>query len=224
MAWLVELLLPSRCVSCGSSATVLCERCLRGLRRLGPPSCGLCGAPTVWQVARCRECSGRRLAFASARAAVAYTGPARSLVSAWKEHGLRRAASLAATLVVDTVEAPAADVITYVPADPTRLLLRGHHPPERLAQELGRRWSLPVAELLGRGRGSPARRQTELGRAERRTNVRGAFAAAAAAVPPRLVLVDDVYTTGATASSAAGALTRAGAHRVDVVTFARTCR
>ena len=105
--------------------------------------CGRCGAPTLWPVERCRECAGRRLAFRRARAAVAYSGAARDLLAAWKEHGLRRAAIVAAELVVEQLEAPAADVITYIPPDPARLLVRGHHPAERLARELAGRWCLP---------------------------------------------------------------------------------
>lgn len=222
-AWLLELLFPSRCVACGASADVLCARCRASLRRIGSPCCARCGAPTLWPVARCRECSGRRIAFSSARAAVAYAGPARSLVAAWKEHGLRRAGVLAAELVAGAVPRPAADVIAYIPPDPHRRLLRGEHPAERLARELGERWSLEVATLLRRVPGHPAARQASLARTERLRNARGAYAATGPA-PARVLLVDDVFTTGATADAAASALRSAGTRTVDVVTFARTTR
>jgi predicted amidophosphoribosyltransferase len=186
-----------------------------------PPSCSRCGAPTVWPVDRCRECSGRRLGFTTARAAVAYAGAARALVAAWKEHGLRRAAPLAAELVTEVVARPAADVITYIPADPERLLRRGYHPAERLAGSLGDLWGIEVTSLLVRT--GSRERQAALSRTERLRNTRDAFLAVAAA-PPRVLLVDDVYTTGATAAAGATALRRAGAGRVDVVTFARTVR
>jgi len=176
----------------------------------------------VWPVDRCRECAGRRLAFASARAAVAYTGPARQLLAAWKEHGLRRAAAFAADLVADALPPPVADVVTAVPPDPGRLLRRGYHPAGRLARELSSRWDVAGAQLLVR-RDAGASRQTDLPRAERVRNVREAFVAVTAP-PPRVLLVDDVYTTGATVAAAAAALVRAGAGRVDVVTFARTVR
>ncbi len=169
----------------------------------------------------CRECARRRLAFTRARAAVAYTGPARALVRAWKEHGLRRVSVLTAELVAAHVERPAADVITPIPPDPVRQLRRGQHPAEGLAAELGRRWELAPAALLAR-RG-PRARQTGLGFEERRRNIRGAFAGAPGC-PERVVLVDDVYTTGATASAAAAALRTAGAREVIVVTFARATR
>jgi ComF family protein len=204
----------------------MCRICRSHLRVLATPRCARCGAPTAWPVERCRECAGRRLAFASARAAVAYAGPARPLVHAWKERGLRRAAVLAGNLVVAHVERPQADVIVPIPADAARQLRRGDHPAERLARELARHWSLEEAALLARTRHGSRQtgfRQTGLGRAERRANVRGAFVATGS-VQPTVILVDDVYTTGATAGAAAAALRLGGASLVHVVSFARTVR
>jgi predicted amidophosphoribosyltransferase len=143
-------------------------------------------------------------------------------VRAWKERGLRPVATLAAELVAAHVEPPTADVITYIPADPIRQLSRGHHPAGRLARELGARWELETVALLRR-KGS-VRRQTGLPLAERRRNVRDAFAAADATPSGRVLLVDDVYTTGATVDAAARVLRSAGASRVEVVTFARAVR
>jgi predicted amidophosphoribosyltransferase len=174
----------------------------------------------VWPVARCRECAGHRLAFASARAAVEYDVAVRAVVSAWKERGLRGLAPLAAALVAEVVPPPSVQLIAFVPPDGDRSLARGHHPPERLAHGLGRLWRLPVASVLRRTR--PLRRQRGLPRDERRRNVRGAFRAEP--VRGRLVLVDDVYTTGSTVGAAASALRAAGATSVDVVTFARAVR
>lgn len=187
--------------------------------RLEPPLCARCGAPTAWPVERCRECAGRRLAFATARAAVAYDEAARRFVHAWKERGLRRLAVEAAELVVERLPPPTADALTFVPADRDRRLERGHNPAERLARELAARWELPCLPLLERTRGG---RQRGSSAAERRA-VRGAFRPRAGA-PRRVVLVNDVYTTGATAAAAASALRRAGAGHVEVVAFARTPR
>ena len=131
-----------------------------------------------------------------------YVGPVRPFMGAWKERGLRRAADLAAELVALRVPMPVADVVTPVPPDAVRQLARGRHPAVELSTALGARWSLETADLLTRTGG--ARRQTGLGRAGRAGNVRGAFSVRGG-VPARVVLVDDVYTTGATASAAANA-------------------
>lgn len=218
---LLDLVFPRRCVVCGGAGQALCPSCSDGLRRLGEPRCERCGAPTVWPVERCRECSGRRIAFATARSAVAYEDAARLLVAAWKERGLRKLAALAAELVCEVVPRPRSYTLTFVPADPNRRLDRGHNPAERLAIEIGAHWELPVAPLLARRHGVAPQRGLPL--AERRRNVRGVFQGTGKA-PGTVVLVDDVYTTGATVSAAATALRKAGARRVDVVTFARAVR
>jgi predicted amidophosphoribosyltransferase len=157
----------------------------------------------------------------SARAAVAYDGTVRALVGAWKERGLRRLAVLAADLVVEAVPRPEAAALCFVPPDGDRSLWRGHHPAERLACELSCHWELPVEPLLRRLRSTPRQRGLQL--VDRRRNVADAFAPAGRAAP-RVALVDDVYTSGATAAAAASALRKAGARRVEVVTFARAIR
>jgi predicted amidophosphoribosyltransferase len=217
---LLGLLLPQRCAVCASSGSALCRPCRSGLRRLRSPLCARCGAPTAWPVERCRECGGRRLAFATARAAVLYDRGARSIVAAWKERGIRVLAETAADLVCETVPMPGVEGLVFIPADGERMLRRGHNPSRELALELGRRWGLPVGDVLMRGR--RAGRQRGLSRVERRRNVAGAFRARRGPMPRSLCVVDDVYTTGATGSAAASALRAAGAREVHVVTLART--
>ena len=216
---MLDLLLPQRCVVCGCGGRQLCTGCREELQRIEPPLCARCGAPTAWPVERCRECAGRRLAFASARAAVGYDAAARRLVHAWKERGLRRLAAETAQLVAERLPAPEVEALTFVPADRGRRLERGHNPAERLALELAALWELPCLPLLERTRGG---RQRGSSAVERRT-VRGAFRATGAA-PRRVAVIDDVYTTGATAAAAASALRAAGARRVETVAFARALR
>ena len=217
----LELLFPQRCVVCRMPGRIACESCLGRLRRIRPPLCARCGAPTAWPVRRCAECSGRRLAFASARAAVVHDESARALVGAWKHRSLRRLAGPAAAVVAEALEPPPdGAALVPVPPDPERVLERAHHPAEALARELGAHWGLPLEPLLTRPHARP---QRGLSRVERRRNV-ATVRAGAARAPPRLVLVDDVYTTGATVSAAASALRRAGAREVHVVTFSRAIR
>jgi len=216
----LDLLLPQRCVACGHGGALLCGDCRGALHRLDGVGCDRCGAPTAWPVRRCRECAGRRIAFAHARAAVAYDRRIRKLVRGWKEHGLRTLGALAADLVVEVVPRPEVAAVAWVPPSRDRVLRRGHSTSEQLARELAVRWSLEPLDALARVRDPPPQRRLDL--RERRRNVSGAFRARAS--PARVCLVDDVYTTGATASAAATALRAGGARTVVVVTFARTLR
>ena len=170
---------------------------------------------------QCAECAGRRLAFVRARAAVEYDEPVRRVVAAWKERGLRRLAGWAAAVMAEAVPRPDAACLLHIPGDPDRRLERGHHAAERLARELAGAWELPVEPILRREAGS--QRQRGLSRTERRRNIADAFSTVGR-VPAQVCLVDDVYTTGATVNAAASTLRKAGAKRVEVVTFARTIR
>jgi competence protein ComFC len=216
---MLDLLLPQRCVVCGCGGRQLCAGCRDELPRIEPPLCARCGAPTAWPVERCRECAGRRLGFASARAAVGYDDAARGLVHAWKERGLRRLAGEVARLVAERLPPPDVDALTFVPSDRGRRLERGHNPAERLARELAALWEIPCEPLLERTRGG---RQRGSSAVERRS-VRGSFRATARA-PRKVAVIDDVYTTGATAAAAATALRAAGARRVEAIAFARALR
>ena len=216
----LDVLLPERCAVCGRGEKVVCGACTARLTFLRGPLCARCGAPTAWPVERCAECAGRRLAFATARAAVAYEGVARTLVAAWKERGLRTLATIFADLVAETVARPRADCLSFVPGERDRSLWRGQNASQALAEELAARWELEPSPLLSRTRATP--RQRGLSRPARRLNVRNAFTAAAS--PAAVALVDDVYTTGATVSAAATELRRAGARTIHVVTFARAAR
>ena len=150
-----------------------------------------------------------------------YDDAARRLVSAWKERGQRHLARIAAAIVAEAFARPAVAALAFVPADRDRSLERGHRPAESLARELAREWRLPVEPLVRRARSVDPQRG--LGLKERRRNVAGAFAPARDS-PARVCLVDDVYTSGATAAAAASALRKGGARRVEVVTFARAIR
>lgn len=150
-----------------------------------------------------------------------YDERARAFVREWKEHGRRRLAREAALLVGESVPRPDAHALVFVPGDPERAWNRGDVPPRGLARELGRLWELPVADPLRRA--GVLERQRGLSLADRRRNVRGSVVARSTS-PEAVCLVDDVYTSGATADACAAALRRAGAKRVDVVTLARAVR
>jgi len=128
---------------------------------------------------------------------------------------------VAAALIVEGLPRPDVDIVTFVPGDRDRGLKRGHAPAATLARGLAAAWSIPLEPLLGRRPG--VGRQRDLPRAERRANVARAFSARGDA-PARVCLVDDIYTTGSTATACATELRRAGARHVDVICFARAVR
>jgi predicted amidophosphoribosyltransferase len=217
----LDLVLPERCAICDLPGHALCGGCRRALTKLVPPVCERCGAPGPWPVRRCAECSGRRLGFVAARSAIVYDERARALVRAWKERGRRGLAREAAGLVSGVVPRPPVECLVPVPGDAERAWRRGEVPPRTLAVELGRLWELPVLDVLERTRVLP--RQRGLSLDERRRNVRDSVVARAG-VPGAVCVVDDVYTSGATADACARALRRSGARRVDVITVARAVR
>jgi predicted amidophosphoribosyltransferase len=215
------VLLPSRCAVCDRVGLSVCDGCDGLLRSLGTTGCAKCGAPGPWPVARCAECAGRRLSFEAARAAIVYDERARALVLAWKEGGRRDLAAWAAGRIVSGIGRPPVDALVAVPGDRDRTLRRGHVTSVGLARELARRWDLPAVSCLAR---RPAgERQRGLTREQRSANIRDAFVVRGR-VPRALCLVDDVYTTGATAGACSRALGRVGVHSIWVVTLARVVR
>lgn len=222
MSELVALVVPPRCAAClapGRRATdVLCAACRRALAWLPAQRCHRCALP----LARCRSgrCPARAAPFSAAWAAVAYEGVAREVLHALKFAAARPLADvMAAQLAAGAPPAMLTGTVVAVPAHPGRRRARGFDPAELLARALARRADLPLERALRRAGG--AARQLGAPRHLRRAPGRLAIMAAGRA-PARVVLVDDVHTTGATLAASAGALLAAGAERVAAVTWART--
>ena len=243
---LLDLVFPRRCVVCRRPGGWLCKECAAELRPLPADRCRRCGAPLRRagrpvrparsggqgrHMPACHECAGRDRAFASASAAFCYTGPARALVTACKFRALRSLADELATraapaFAVTAAQAGAGAVVASVPAHRDHRLDRGFDLAESLARRLAAGAGLTYAPLLRRVRHGS--RQSGLDKASRAANVHHAFALREDGLRvgtrlKRVIIIDDVYTTGETLNQCAQALAHA-ALDPHVFTFARTVR
>lgn len=231
----IDTVLPPRCLRCGATVEAvgaLCPDCWAAMAFLGPPHCACCGYPFEFDMglaALCAACARERPPYGRARAVLRYDDASRDLVLAFK-HADRTdgAPAYGAWLARAGAELVAeADIVAAVPLHWTRLFVRRYNQAALLALAVARQAGLPaVPDLLVRRRRTPS--QGRLSAAGRARNVAGAFAInprrKAMVSGRRILLVDDVQTTGATVESCARVLLRGGAAVVDVLTLARVVR
>lgn len=216
---LAELLFPTRCAGCELPGAVLCDRCREELPRVDPVgACPRCGAPFGHLV--CTECWSREWAFEAALAFGSLDAPLARAVVLHKDAGERRLAEVFGALLAEQVVTawPGwTQCVTYVPATKAALQRRGFDHGRNIALSLAAELGVPLNDILQR---SAARDQRSLGRAERAANAAGTFRAIGEP-PARVLLTDDVFTTGATLDAAAAVLLGAGAEAVRVTAVAR---
>ena len=224
LAGVERWLLPPACLLCQSPVpprqgdALVCELCRSRWEPVAGPVCARCGQPAFGEL-ECRLCAAWPAGLTRVRSAVWLRGSARHAVHLLKYEGWWRVAEALAEAMRALEPLTGRVCLIPIPLGARRLRERGYNQSERLAGAIAERVDGVVrADLLRRTRDT--RTQTALTPEAREANVAGAFEAIGRP-PACVVLVDDVFTTGATLCAAAIALRAAGAERVEAVTFAR---
>lgn len=226
----LEALSPTRCASCERPGELLCAACRDRVVRIDPATaCPRCGAPFGSML--CTECDASSpSALGCCLAACVFDGPPSRLVRAYKDGGERRLAPLIAGYLAEAVRAaPAAaprafgslarvEAVTFVPVTAEAFARRGFDHMEQVARDCAEQLGLPLLDtMVKHGRAD----QRRLNRADRLQQAGGAYEVVVPVAGTRLLVLDDVITTGATLQAAASALVAAGAQRVDAAALAR---
>lgn len=230
---LLDFVFPPLCHVCRSfipdaGSLHICPDCLAGMGEVPEPACTVCGIPFqgVGESHACGACLLDPPSYEAARGALIYDGPAREMIHRLKynyqTHLRRPLALLTASRLAYFAGKWQPDMLVPVPLHVKRLHRRGFNQAVLLGDVLSKEWGVPLKRrAMQRIRWTEP--QINLSAAERRDNVKGAFAVAepALVVGQRVVLVDDVLTTGSTVEECSRVLLKAGAARVVVVTVAR---
>jgi ComF family protein len=220
----LDLLFPPECALCTAPGALICCSCLQALPAAGGRRCARCWMPMGAGAASasvCRHCGDAPPAFTSLRAAFTMEGGARRLVHLLKYDALTSLAGPMAPAMAAAATAPV-DVVVPVPLHRGRQRARGYNQAALLARGIARAAGVPADASAARRTRATAPLVKAMSREERRAIVRGAFAANPARVDGlRVLLVDDVATTGATLDACATALLHSGAREVHCLTWAR---
>jgi len=223
----VDLIFPPTCASCGAAGHRICPHCAQLVIPTPVTICQRCGRVQETAVEQCASCADvSAFPLRRVRAAALHMTPLREWIHLLKYEGRRDLAPLLARYMVAAFDgpdwadvAPRLDAVAPVPLHAERLRERGYNQAELLAAGLCRQRHLPLrTDLLQREK--LTRSQVGLNAAERRANVESAFTASPACRGLRLLLIDDVYTTGATLGACASAALAAGAAEVYALTLA----
>lgn len=225
-----DFISPPICPCCREELCIgpghLCENCERLLPLLPEKRCPGCGGPNSGYLALCNDCidveGGRP--WRQAASALPFTGIARKLIHLYKFRNCLAVAPFLSERMCEAWNTYCADcqidAITYIPLHFTRYFTRGYNQSEILADMLAKRLSIPKIRALRRRRRTS--QQARLGLKSRMANMAGAFSADEKGIAgKRILLVDDVFTTGTTFTAATKALQKAGAAEVYVLSAAR---
>ena len=220
-----EALFPGRCLLCGAWLTgvpqddaPVCDCCRHGLEWIREPRCERCGIELISERTTCMRCRGRQFAFLSNVSLFSYTGRARRLATCLKFEGRARLAPWFAGVAAAAMrERGWTSDLVPVPSRPDR---KGPDAVELVARALERRHGFTIHRLLART-GGP--QQKTLDYHQRKANLVGRIRLdgghGSGVVPPRAVVLDDVFTTGATIDACARVLREAGCNEVRTLTL-----
>ena len=214
---LIELLAPATCVGCANEGDWLCSNCQTDSIIVPAPACYRCEklTPDGATCNGCSEADGLR----QVTSAAVYRGSAKELIRILKFKRGRSAAGVAARLILQQLPAGLdVDMVTAVPISPSRYRERGYNQSELIAKIIARQIGRPYRPALMR---STSAHQVGRGRNERLEAIRGSFQSIRAVDGQRILVIDDVLTTGATLAECAAVLSAAGASCVQGATVAR---
>ncbi len=213
---ILSIIAPENCIVCGTEGRVICYPCLIETESL-PSVCYICLRATADNI----PCQKHATKYSPQHVwqLYSYTGSIKQLLWKYKFEQKRSACVMMAKVFDEQLPYLDQCVVTWVPTDPRRLRQRGFDHAKLLAIELAKKRNLTYCDLLKRNRHSM---QHGLTREQRLQNINGLYSADQRSNGQKILLVDDIITTGATISECSRQLHKAGASSVDVVSFART--
>lgn len=231
---ILDLIFPPKpyCLLCkrrlDKANSVICKDCINNIRPIVDPVCRKCGKPlkanSYYKSGLCYDCQTEYHPFTEARSFGNYVGHLKQIINEYKYHGKRELAEVLGYkmyICLRQLSWPTFDYLVPLPLHPKRLRERGFNQAELLARVIACQISIPIFKGLMRVK--PTEHQTFLDKAHRKKNLKGAFKVATTGElnDKTVLLVDDVYTTGATAAEGSKTLLAAGAKAVYVLTCAR---